>query len=310
MPRRAERFPDKKRAILDYDRTTDYIREAKSRMHSAEVAQDHATWNMYGEYPTTPHAFVYITDVHYGSVGVDYDLLDQTIDTVLQTPNLFAVFGGDLIDAFSPIRHATGMRGNPVGPDEQIDAMMDLLSTFDRAGKLGAVQLGNHDSWSELAGYNFQMFLKELQAPVFSGDGVIDVNVGEFGMPYKVYWSHTHWGNSKLNITNAAKRALQFTAPKADIALLGHTHQAAFEIFDIGGETRGAVVGGTFKRKDSWASKWGLSKPGLPAPVILFWPDKKHFEIVKDVEQAANIIRGLISKGENGVTSYEEMINR
>lgn len=303
------RFPDKREPDLSYEQVTDFIKSSRDYLNRAEVGQEHAVWNMYGEYPTLPHGFVYMTDIHYGGLGVDYDALTSHVETILNTPNLFALVGGDLVDAFSPTKHPSGMMGNPISPDQQVGAIMDLLERLDRAGKLGAVQIGNHDDFALQAGYKFQTFLRGLQCPVFPGDGTIDVNVGA-SQPYQLYWSHSHWGNSKLNITNAAKRALQFTAPKADIALLGHTHQAAFEVFDIGGETKGAVVGGTYKRKDSWASKWGMSKPGFATTTVMLWPDQKHFEMYKDPLQAAKTIEARIIQDEAGETSYQRYINR
>lgn len=307
-----ERFPDKRRPEINFKDTTAEIRRQTEYSQKVEIAQEEATWHCYGEYPELPVAVVYMTDIHYGAKGVDYDMLEQHLETIKNTPNMFLLVGGDVIDAFSPTKHSTGMSEDVIGPDEQAEAMMDMLSEMDRLGKLGGVQIGNHDDWSLLAGYRFERFLSELQCPVFSGAGNINIMVGDGGETYRTYWSHSHWGVSKLNITNAAKRAMQFSSPDAEIALLGHVHQGSVEHFDIAGEDKIAVIGGTYKQKDGWASKWGMTAPGKPGFTLFLWPNEHRKEVFRTPEFARDtIINAIRNKEEDGYEDpYTEMIRR
>ncbi len=312
MPERLNPFPDKKIADTSFRRAVDEIKTSQEYSKKSEIAQEHATWMPYGEYPELPIAITFMTDIHFGGKGVDYDLLEEHFKTIFDTPNMFVLMGGDIIDAFSPTKHASGMMGDAIPPDEQLEAMMDVMGELDRKGKLGAFQTGNHDNFSDLAGYRFERFLHELQCPVFSGAGNIDTIVNG-GQKYRIYWSHSHWGNSKLNISNAAKRALQFSSPHADIALLGHVHQSSAENFDIGGEQKVAVVGGTYKRKDSWAGKWGMTTPGMPGYTLLLWPDQKRMDVIRDPQTARQVMRGLIQEyymNNDDLDPYSEMIKR
>ncbi|OQA80012.1 MAG: hypothetical protein BWY29_01087 [Microgenomates group bacterium ADurb.Bin238] len=201
--------------------------------------------------------------------------------------------GGDLVDAFCATKHPTGMSSDALSPDEQVEAMTDLLNQLDRQGKLGGVQTGNHDNWSDSAGYRFERFLSELSCPVFSGEGEIDLFIAG-AEKYTVWWAHTTWGNSKINITNAPKRALQFNSERADIALVGHTHQASAEQFDIAGKSKVAIVGGTYKTQDSYGKKWGMGSVGLPGYTLLLWPDSKHVEVSRTPEVAQDFLLSQI----------------
>lgn len=292
-------FPDKHHRDVSYDEVIKHIQDKKEFGKKSEPSQEQATWIMYGEYPSLPHAFVFATDEHFGSVFTDYDLMQEHQRIVEETPNMYFVKGGDFIDAFSPTKHPIAAGSDAIPPDEQMLAVLENLKHLDQRGKLGAVQIGNHDKWSEMAGYRFEQFLQELQCPVFSVGGNIDIVVGEQGEHYRVFFSHTHWGNSKINLTNASKRALQYTSPHADLALLGHTHGASAETFDIAGERRGAILGGTYKTEDKHGKFWGMGAAGAPGYTVILWPDQHHFEIVRDPEIAQQFILGQIALLEN-----------
>jgi len=283
-----EQFPDKKRVDISFDEVTAEIKRQQEYSSRVEVAQEEATWFATGEYPHMPVAIVFFTDIHYGNKGVDYDLLEEHIRTVKETPNMFALMGGDLIDAFSPTKNATGMMADAINPDEQAEAVMSMLVDLDHHSKLGGVQIGNHDAWVDLSGYRFERFLQELQCPVFQGAGNINILVGSGGEKYRVYWSHTHWGNSKLNITNAAKRALQFSSPDAEIALLGHVHQSSAEHFDIG------------------------STPGAPGYTIMLWPNEHKKAVFRNPQDAKDYIVNAIRNAEEDgyIDPYTELIQR
>jgi predicted phosphodiesterase len=311
MKERPNPFPDKKRPDVGFDYALEEAKRRKEYIRSVEVSQSEATWMAYGEYPHLPIGIVYLTDIHFGGAGVDYDTLTEDFETILSTPNMFLIMGGDIIDAFSPTKHPSGMAGDIFNPDEQLEYMMDVMLGFDRRSKLGAVHLGNHDHWTDLAGYRFDRFLSELNCPIFQGSGNLNVIVGN-GEKYRIFLAHTHWGNSKINITNSAKRALQFTSPDADIALLGHTHQASAENFVIGGKQKIAVVGGTYKVEDGWASRWGFGKAPIGGYTLMLYPNTRHMEVLRRPQTASdNIINAIRNAEEDGyVDPYTELIQR
>lgn len=296
---RINNFPDKKVATTDYDRITALIQESADIRKDMDVGQERATWLANGEYPELPIMVVYMTDVHYGSVGVDYDLLNQHFKIVQETPNAFAFLGGDGIDNFA-IKHAhAGIMGDAIPPQVQAQAFMSKLLEIDRAGKLSGVCFGNHEDWVGIAGLDFyQTFMGDLQAPIFTRGGMMHAIVGG-GQEYKIGIGHKHWGVSKLNPENAARRGMEFSWPGADIVLIGDDHQATGAIFDRGGERKMVVDGGTYKVNDPTGKKWGLGPAGQPGYTIMLWPDRKKFALFDDPEVAQQYIQGRIWNAES-----------
>jgi len=305
-----ERFPDKQRPDISFEKARQEALRRQEYSKGVEVSQESATWLAYGEYPELPIGVSYLTDIHFGGGGVDYELLYNHLETVKDTPNMFLLMGGDIIDAFSPTKHQTGMMADVFNPDEQVEAMMDILQQMDALGKLGAVQVGNHDYWADQAGYRFERFLRELQCPVFQGAGDLHIMVGDQGERYQVYWSHTHFGSSRINITNSTKRALDFSSRNAEIALLGHTHQASAEVFDKAGRQFAGIVGGTYKLHDKWAARWGEKNAGRPGYTLLLWPDVHKFEVVRSPKTARKFIIDAIchAKEQGYIDPYTELL--
>lgn len=301
-----EQFPDKKVAITDYDRVTGFINEAAALSTEFDVSQEHATFMAWGDYPELPICFEFFTDVHYGSLATRYDLLNEHLSILEETPNFFSIWGGDDTDAFSPSKHPVGMLGDAITPQMQAQAFGSKLLELDRKGKIALIQGGNHTDWIDTAGYDFsQTFYEDMQAPIFRAGGVLEIVVAG-QQSYRVGVNHTHWGNSKLNPTNAAKRAMEFSYPGTDIVLLGHTHQAAGEMFDRGGEQKIAVIGGTFKLDDIYGKKWGMGHAGKPGYTIMLWPNQKRMELFRDPIIAQHYLLTSIAEFENGQGEVSE----
>src|SRR3990167_4815499 len=109
MSQERDNFPDKKQANINFDRVTNFIKEYATLTHEADVGQETATFLAHGEYPNLPINIVYMTDIHYGNRGTDYDLLQEHFKIIEETPNTFVIFGGDEVDNFSPSKHPRRM---------------------------------------------------------------------------------------------------------------------------------------------------------------------------------------------------------
>lgn len=280
-------YPDKKKGIVDFQRITDYIKQGQQLNKEAGVGQKEATWMTMGEYEELPYMFLFMTDVHYGHSGVDYDMLNEHLSIVAETPNMGVVFGGDLVDNFSPKVLPQGMLGDIVSPQLQARAMMEVLTSLDRQLKIGAISWGNHDDFIEAAGYSFyDTWMRDLQAPILDTGGAINVVVNG-GERYRIALTHKFWGNSKKNQTNAAKNLILHEYPEADISIIGHTHQAAGEQYHLGGKDRISVVGGTYKMKDTYGER-NFGRAGKPGFTIALWPDQHKMELFRDPRVAQN----------------------
>lgn len=289
-------FPDKKVPSYDYEKTTRFLNEARSMAKESKVGQKEASWIPELMYPTLPFAISLMSDMHYGSTNVDYDLLDKHFDIVENTPNFFLATNGDHVDNFNAVQFPDGMFDNPLPPNYQARALFKKLLDLDKKDKVAVIAHGNHDLFGKKGGQDFfETFASEMKAPVFTEGGKLDIVTP--GYTYKMLLNHTYWGKSKINITNAPKRLMEYESGKytADIGWLGHTHQSSFEHFTKGTEDKIAVVSGTYKVDDPWAARIGLgANPGHAGITLMLWPDQRKMEIFKDMEEAQSFIFGLI----------------
>jgi len=294
----AASFPDKKRGEFNYDQITEYIQVAQRLSQEMQVGQEEATWIPRLEYPNLPILILYMTDIHYGNVGTDYDLLDEHLRLVTDTPNCFCLIGGDTVDNFSAAKHpVAAIMGDAISPQVQTQAMMLKLLELDAMGKIGGICFGNHEDFLNMAGYDFyNTFMKEFHAPIFPTGGKLTVQVCK--QTYEIGWSHMHWGRSKMNITNAAKRALNYSTPGCDIILLGHDHQSAGEIFDQAGERVIAIDGGTYKLNEPNGKKWGLGPAGQPGFTLILDSQEKNMNFFRDPQTAQQHLLAFIFKEE------------
>ncbi len=289
-------FPDKKHVIYDYKETTTFLKRARTLSKEAGIGQKEATWIPQLEHPLLPFAVVLMSDLHYGSTHCDYDLLDSHFDIVDNTPNFFLITNGDHTDSFAPVKHPSGMFENPLPPHFQAKALFQRLLELDKKGKVGAIGQGNHDLFAGDGGLDYyETFDREFQAPIFDQGGKLNIQTP--GYTYRMILNHTYWGRSKINITNAAKRLIEYESGDrtGDIGWVGHTHQSSYEYFTKGGKDIVAVVSGTYKVEDPWAARNGIGDgPGFPGITLMLWPTERKIEVFKDIKIAKKTLDGFI----------------
>lgn len=308
-----ENFPDKKPRRLDFDEVTDYLEEGRRLYKEYEIGQREATWIAPAEYDCLPVLVLLASDVHYGSVLTDYQALRKHLDLLESTPNTFVAFNGDDVDFFNAVKHATGMAENPLPPQVQARTMMQKIRDLDRKQKVTVLSHGNHNDFGGIAGQDFyDSFMSEIEAPIFTQGGILNMVHG--GVNYRMVLNHTYWGRSKINITNASKRLLEYEGGgTCDIGWVGHTHQASYEQFHKGGREYVAVVSGTYKRDDPWAAKHGIGGRGSPGGItLMLWPYQKQIQVYRDFETACDVMDAMLARYTYGDVDdpYTELIRR
>jgi len=281
-----------------YKRATALLQEAQSFRHSVEKGVTEATFSPKVEYPSLPIAILLATDIHYGSIGTNYDLLESHLGIVEDTPNFYMVSNGDEVDNFNAIFFSSGTFENPLPPQLQSLAIIDRLTQLDEEGKLGAISFGNHNDFMSEAGYTWlETFGRKFRAPVFTRGGILTIEHGQ--QDYKLGITHRYWGASKLNPTNMPKRFMEYEYPEADISFLGHYHQSEILQGDKAGREKIWNIGGTYKERDDWSRTKGISgRSGQPGHTVLLYPDEKKMVAFKHIEDAQQVMLSLIFQHE------------
>lgn len=269
-----------------FQEATDLLRRHQDFSRTQEIGEHEQTHRLKLDYPTLPVMIWLATDIHYGSQNTNYDLLQEHLQILEDTPNTYMIENGDGVDNFNALFFQAGMMENPLKPQLQTLAFLDKIKALDKKGKLAGMTFGNHNEFMEDSGYEWdQTFLRDIKAPIFPSGGLLHLKVGK--QTYDIAMTHRYWGYSKLNPTNAPKRYLEHEYPEADIVFLGHFHQSEILHFDRAGKDRIAVLGGTYKQKDEWARKRGIGgRGGEPGYAVLLDPVNRHMTGFKDIKDA------------------------
>lgn len=203
-----------------------------------------------------PIAIAFLSDVHLGSAGVDYELLKETADIIREHPLAYCITGGDITDSlFFNANEEVFNQG------EQYIYLQKMLEHIGSRSILAGI-VGNHEAWISNSGvHNYMEFTGKTKRPLLRGVSYINLDVG--GQEYKIMTSHQFKGHSYLNPNHPQGRANR-EIHGADIIMSGHTHKPAEQSIyqqEFGGGTKKITLinGKTFKRLDNYGKDRGFS---------------------------------------------------
>lgn len=278
--------------VFSYESATEFLKEAQALSRESHIGVEEAVYEPKTQYPDLPLCVLLATDMHYGSIGTDYNLLESHLSIVQNTPNFSMITNGDHIDNFNATgKLASAMFENPLPPSLQTKAFIERIKRIDQLDKLGVMSFGNHEGFLNPAGYDWlETFAVGMKASIFTKGGLLHILYGE--QHYMIALTHKFWGSSKLNPTNACKRFMDFEYPHADIAFLGHTHQAEALYFEKSGKKKIGVIGGTYKiLDDRWAAQQGIGRhPGTGGMCVALYPHEKRM-VLADIETLQEFVQ-------------------
>lgn len=164
---------------------------------------------------------IHITDVQFGHVNCNVPQFKKYMDWILDKPNRFIVFGGDMIDAATVLSPGSPWE-NICEPQSQVYQFCELVAPI-RHRILGYVG-GNHERrGSKTFGDIGLMIAYLLKIPYSSGQQFIDINYGKW-KSFKIHLWHGS-GNAK---TKGAKAMMIYhfmtRFPGSHLYLVGHLH--------------------------------------------------------------------------------------
>jgi hypothetical protein len=215
-------------------------------------------------------------DWHAGSGGVAYGRLKRDLETIRDTPGLYAVGMGDFLEGVNTEVKARSALYGGLFNDGGWQERMVLLRAKIAQGKWLAIMAGNHDEWQyKTAGITrTDQLARELGAPYFcQGGGTIFAHVGAHR--YVVAVTHNAKGNSKLNTTNAQRRTFDDWPQwdNCDVIACGHLH---FNDLQVATRKSGRCIylrSGTYKLRDGYAADNGFT-PEWGVPIAILLPDE------------------------------------
>lgn len=241
-----------------------------------------------------PVAIAFLSDLHLGSSGIDYELLKETADVIKGHPLAYCITAGDITDSlfFSYGDEVLNMQ-------EQYVYMSKLLGWLGPENILAGI-VGNHESWASKSGVtNYVEFSNHLQRPLLRGVSFVDLRVGKAS--YRLMMAHKFLGSSYINPTHQESRANR-EIPGADIVLAAHTHKPGESVIyqpEYGGGTRkvALVNGKTFKKTDSYGKDKGFTPAAgdeLGCNWIILNHDRKMVRICSSNEEMIETMKAYV----------------
>jgi len=216
-----------------------------------------------------PIALAWTADWHLGGSGVDYPRLDRELRIIADTPGMFALGGGDLVNGMIVGNLVwTRLNDRLAIRDEWVLLLREVGII---APKLLAAVMGNHGNWVEkLTGISFlERELLALKPSIIYDrhDAIIQIQVGDWEIPLRI--RHKWAGSSIYNPTHGIERAAKWDHNFV-IGMGAHTHVSGLtREFNIDGVTGIAMMAGTYKRNDEYARKGGFPHPNNSTSVAV-----------------------------------------
>lgn len=220
-----------------------------------------------------PICIMVLGDTQLGSFGTDYDLFEKLTDQIVNTPNLYVIIVGDIIQMAIKMRGLAEVLDNAISPDMQLMWLESWLEEIEH--KVIASTWDNHSSMREekVIGYSRygQIFSKKV--PFFNGIGHINLKVGN--ETYKIAASHFFRGKSMYNKAHAPMRYMREKANNIEIAVQGDFHQPGILMQEFGGVWRLSIVCGSIQTDSTYAKRF-FSLETLPNMPCFTLHPKKH----------------------------------
>ena len=223
-----------------------------------------------------PVAIAYTGDWHCGASGVRYDLLRRDLDLIRDTDGLWAVGMGDWLEGVNIGTKAASALYSGLFNDGGFQEVYVVKRAEALRGKWLAILSGNHDEWIYRAAGITRMdqFATQLGAPHFSqGGGTIFASVGM--QRYVLGVRHNVAGNSRLNTTNAQRRAFDDWPEweNCHAICVAHLHYNDLHVQPRRGARCVYLRSGTYKTVDGYARDNGFS-PEWGVPLTILLPDQ------------------------------------
>ena len=276
----------------NYDEDAVYAEALEAAEHSRAKAKRRGEQSI--SFARGPVCLVFMADQHFGNAGTDYRRAFGEAELVRDTPGMYAVTVGDLLDQFL-IGRLRQARDN--APFEQrkewalVRRYIRVLST-----KLVAAVSGNHDGWSVMLSNidYFRDVLRDLAPNVLydSDDCTFTLRVGDSEKLVRI--RHKWSGSSIWNPTHGQERAARFDHGP-DLLVGAHTHTCGVARgFNNAGHSGLAIQVGTYKSlHDDYASREGFIRANQSTAIAVICTEDGELVGFESLKLAAEFMRAV-----------------
>jgi hypothetical protein len=221
--------------------------------------------------------------------AVDLSRMRNDAELVKETDGMYAILGGDGIDAH--IKHRSAIIAARSQPDDQLRLFDHYLKMF--GDSILCMISGNHDQWIEqIAGIDAINMLAQKNKIAYSPHfAYVDISVG--AVDYLIGVRHQYRYNSSLNMCHTVKRWYDQGERQFDIGVICHHHEPAMETFQKHGQTHYAARPGAYQHATAHSKQYGFNDNDSTCPTYLLSPKARKIIPYMDIEEAANHLTTL-----------------
>lgn len=262
---------DKKQGGISWRKWVQWMKDGQELQSEASWSQDTAQVTV--EDTDGPILILPFSDTHMGSWASDVDLFETITDEILQTPNVYVLLLGDLVEMAIKLRGVGEVTNQIMRPDQQLEFIEDWL---DEIGpRVLAATWDNHAIMREENGTGWSQMKALLKRRFVYHDGIghLDVTVGS--QTYKLALTHKFRGSSYMNRTHGPARYMRFEGSDREIAIQGDIHTPGISQYYDGPIKRLAITCGTLHTRSLYGRRH-FSLFTMPAfPCVELYP-KEH----------------------------------
>ena len=232
---------DKKEADFHWRTPIKHLKALQEVFHDGKDSQDLSHWSIDADSVTV----VVVGDLHMGSWATDYDLFCEITDEIINTPNLYVILVGDLLQMSIKLRGVLEVSDNALPPKWQMRFLESWL--LDIKHKVIASTWDNHSVMREENASGFSQYSNIFSRHVIYHDNIGHIDISVRDQVYKVAAAHYFRGRTMLNPVHGQMRYMRMTSNDREICVAGDSHVPGLLQYEEGGSQRTAINCGSIQ---------------------------------------------------------------
>jgi len=262
---------NKKESHADWRDLGRWVRTGQDIRKLSSCSQDAAQIKVHTDQDEI--AIINLGDLHWGSYGADYDVIERVTEELLALDGLYGILLGDLEQQSIKLRSVLEIADNALTPELQARFTESWLAEVGH--KILAACWDNHSVMRQEAVTGQSEFKRQLgeRLVYFNGIGHIDLSVGT--ETYKLAISHFFRGRSVHNPCYGQRQYMQTVGQDREICIAGDSHEPGILEYANGNIRRLAVNCGTAQTNSGYAKRF-FSLYSLPVFPVIVFSTKRH----------------------------------
>lgn len=228
---------DKKISNFNWRDPIEPLKALKKVFDNGKASQDFAKWSIKTD---SDICVIVVGDLHAGSWATNYDQLVQITDEIINTPNLYVILVGDLLQMSIKLRGVLEVSDNALPPKWQLLWLESWLQ--DVKHKVICSTWDNHSVMREENATGYSRYADIFQRHVIYHDNIGHIDVFVNDNVYKVAAAHFFRGRTMYNPCHGQMRYMRMTANDREICIAGDSHEPGIVVYNEGGTKKRVAI--------------------------------------------------------------------